>query len=320
MRRYVVHIILACSLASVVFAGPEQGSYIRADRPGKGSGPTPVYFYVFLIDISDIDGHGQFFSANIFLSLRWKEERLAHEDDSTRTVPLAEVWNPRLVIVNQQGVLRMSLPKIVEVQPDGTVTYLQRYNGTFSQPLKLSEFPFDQHRFTITFGTAGYSPKDVQFMPDSGGEGMEITGGDIRETLSLPDWAVTDYKVESRPHVSNDNPFSESQFKTMKYRPEFPSRFGCIEDARAFAVTFFNWYNQEHRHSGIGLYTPSDVHHGRTGILQTRRQATLDEAYLAHPERFVRKRPHASSPPEAVWINPPESMKATNSCSEKIRA
>jgi putative transposase len=88
----------------------------------------------------------------------------------------------------------------------------------------------------------------------------------------LADLNVT--KTHSRPHVSNDNPFSESQFKTMKYRPEFPSRFGCLEDARAFALTFFNWYNQEHRHFGIGLYTPSDVHYGRTGILQTRRQAT----------------------------------------------
>lgn len=134
----------------------------------------------------------------------------------------------------------------------------------------------------------------------------------------LADLGVT--KTHSRPHVSNDNPFSESQFKTMKYRPEFPSRFGCIQDSRAFAVPFFNWYNHEHRHSGIGLYTPSDVHHGRTGILQTRRQATLDKAYLTHPERFVRKRPQASSPPEAVWINPPKSMKETNSCSEKVRA
>ena len=134
----------------------------------------------------------------------------------------------------------------------------------------------------------------------------------------LADLGVT--KTHSRPHVSNDNPFSESQFKTMKYRPEFPNRFGCIQDSRAFAVPFFNWYNHEHRHSGIGLYTPSDVHHGRTGILQTRRQATLDKAYLIHPERFVRKRPQASSPPEAVWINPPECMKTSNNCSEELRA
>jgi len=199
MGRYMVHIILACSLASVVFAEPEQEGYIRADRPGKGSGPTPVYFYVFVLDVGNIDGPGQSFGANIFLRLHWKDERLAREDDSARTVPLAEVWNPRLIIVNQQGFVRMSLPEIVEIQPDGTVTYLQRYNGVLSQPLKLSEFPFDQHRFAITFGTAGYSPQDVQFLPDRGRKGREITGGDIHEMLSVPDWAITDYQVQSRP-------------------------------------------------------------------------------------------------------------------------
>lgn len=199
MGRYVVHIILVCAFACVVFAESGEEGYMKADRPGKESGPTQVYFYVFVVDIDDIDGPGQSFSANIFLRLRWKDERLAREDDSVRTVSLAEVWNPRLVIVNQQGFLRMSLPEIVEVQPDGTVTYFQRYNGTLSQPLKLSEFPFDQHRFAITFGTAGYSPKDVQFLPDRVRDGMEITGGDIRRMLSVPDWAVTDYQVESRP-------------------------------------------------------------------------------------------------------------------------
>ena len=199
MSRHVVTIILACSLASAVFAEPEQEGYIGADRPGKGSDPTPVYFYVLVLDIIDIDGAEQSFHADVFVRLHWKDERLVREDDSVRAVPLAKVWNPRLAIVNQQGLLRMSLPEIVEVQPDGTATYFQRYHGTLSQSLKLSEFPFDQHRFTITFGTAGYSPEDVQFLPDRGRAGMEITGGDIREMLSVPDWAVADYQVESSP-------------------------------------------------------------------------------------------------------------------------
>jgi hypothetical protein len=188
MRLYVVHIVLVCAFACVVFAESGEEGYLKVDRPGKDSGPTQVYFYVFVVDIDDIDGPGQSFSANIFLRLRWKDERLIPEDDFVRTVPLVNVWNPRLVIVNQQGFrLRMSLPQIVEIQPDGTVTYFQRYNGTLSQPLRLSEFPFDQHRFAITFGTAGYSPKDVQFLPDRGREGMEITGGGILEELSVPD-------------------------------------------------------------------------------------------------------------------------------------
>ncbi|MCP4342736.1 MAG: transposase family protein, partial [Desulfobulbaceae bacterium] len=93
----------------------------------------------------------------------------------------------------------------------------------------------------------------------------------------LSDLGVT--KTHSRPHVSNDNPYSESQFKTMKYRPKYPKRFGSIQDARAFAVDFFHWYNEEHRHSGIALYTPSDVHYSRVEQIQKDRQATLDAAY-----------------------------------------
>ena len=122
----------------------------------------------------------------------------------------------------------------------------------------------------------------------------------------LSDLGIT--KTHSRPHVSNDNPFSESQFKTMKYRPEFPCRFGCIQDARAFGVTFFPWYNETHRHSGVALYTPSDVHYGRVEEIQQCRQATLDAAYLRHPKRFVNKSPEAAFPPQAVWINPPKEL------------
>jgi putative transposase len=119
----------------------------------------------------------------------------------------------------------------------------------------------------------------------------------------LADLGVT--KSHSRPSVSNDNPFSESQFKTLKYRPDFPDRFGCVQDARAFLRPFFGWYNTEHHHCGIGFYTPADVHYGRVVRLRAARQATLDAAYVRHPERFVRQRPRASCPPPAVWINPP---------------
>ena len=121
----------------------------------------------------------------------------------------------------------------------------------------------------------------------------------------LSDLGIT--KTHSRPYVSNDNPFSESQFKTMKYRPEYPNRFGSIQDARAFAVDFFYWYNEEHHHSGIALYTPSDVHYGRVEQIQNDRQAALDAAYQRHPNRFVNKPPEAALPPQAVWINPPKN-------------
>jgi len=128
--------------------------------------------------------------------------------------------------------------------------------------------------------------------------------------LLLSDLGVT--KTHSRPHVSNDNPFSESQFKTLKYRPEFPNRFGSIEDARAFCQNFFNWYNFEHHHSGIALMTPHVVHHGQAALIMKGRQVALDLAYQRHPERFVNKAPKAPVLPAAVWINPP-MIKQTDS-------
>ncbi len=112
-------------------------------------------------------------------------------------------------------------------------------------------------------------------------------------------------KSHSRPHVSNDNPFSEAQFKTLKYRPEFPDRFGSQQDAQAFCTGFFPWYNDEHYHSGLGLLTPASVHYGRAAEVLAQRSETLDAAYAAHPERFVGKRPRPLALPSAVWINPP---------------
>jgi putative transposase len=121
--------------------------------------------------------------------------------------------------------------------------------------------------------------------------------------LLLADLGVT--KSHSRPHVSDDNPYSESQFKTLKHHPTFPDRFGSIQDARAFCQGFFGWYNVEHRHAGIGLLTPADVHYGRAGQIITARAAVLDGAYAAHPERFVGKPPQPPRLPDQVWINKP---------------
>jgi putative transposase len=112
-------------------------------------------------------------------------------------------------------------------------------------------------------------------------------------------------KSHSRPHVSNDNPFSESQFKTLKYRPEFPGRFGSQEHARSFCGPFFYWYNHEHYHSGIGFLTPAVVHHGLAEEVIGRRRLVLEAAYAAHPERFVNEPPTPADLPKKVWINPP---------------
>lgn len=131
-------------------------------------------------------------------------------------------------------------------------------------------------------------------------------GGPMRAKTfaqTLADLGVT--KTHSRPHVSDDNPFSEAQFKTLKYRPDFPGRFSDLYDARSYCRGFFPWYNDEHRHDALNLLTPADVHYGRAPAVLAARQAVLDAAYAAHPERFVRSAPAAGATPTEVWINKP---------------
>ena len=119
----------------------------------------------------------------------------------------------------------------------------------------------------------------------------------------LADLGIT--QTHSRPSVSDDNPFSESQFKTLKYRPDFPERFGSLEDARAFCHPFFEWYNNRHYHSGLGLLIPADVHYSRADLVIKERQLVLDQAFEKHPNRFKGKNPKPLALPQAAWINKP---------------
>lgn len=112
-------------------------------------------------------------------------------------------------------------------------------------------------------------------------------------------------KSHSRPHTSNDNPYSESNFRTMKYRPEMPEQLGSLEHARQVVRALVDWYNDEHYHVGLALLHPVDVHYGRTGDIVAARQLVLDDAHRQHPERFVRGRPVQKQPPATAWINPP---------------
>lgn len=113
-------------------------------------------------------------------------------------------------------------------------------------------------------------------------------------------------KTHSRPHVSNDNPYSESAFKTLKYHPEYPGLFGSIEDATSYCRDFFRWYNCEHRHSGIAMLTPEQVHYGEHEKILTKREIVLQKAFVEHPERFVKGMPKVQQLPENVWINKPD--------------
>jgi len=120
-------------------------------------------------------------------------------------------------------------------------------------------------------------------------------------------------KTPSRPHVSNDNPYSEAQFKTLKYRPDFPDRFEDMLHARSFCRDFFDWYNKEHHHSGIALLTPEIVHYGQTEQVLAARQRVLTAAYAKHPERFIHRPPKVQTLPVAVYINPPVAQSTAES-------
>jgi putative transposase len=155
------------------------------------------------------------------------------------------------------------------------------------------------HRFIAeTAAKHGIGPDTLTLHADRGSP-MVATS----VALLLGSLGIT--QSHSRPHVSNDNPFSESQFKTLKYQPAFPDRFGSVEDARTYCQRFFGWYNTDHHHQGIGLYTPVQVYTGAAMTVRAERQQTLTAAYAAHPERFVQGAPQPPPLPTSVWINRP---------------
>jgi putative transposase len=145
----------------------------------------------------------------------------------------------------------------------------------------------------------GVQPGQLTIHADRGPSMTAKTTAQLLADLSIAE-------SHSRPRVSNDNPYSESHFKTIKYRPGFPDRFGSQQHAEAVCRQLFTWYNTEHRHSGLAYLTPEDVHFGRAQALLARRQRVLDLAHAQKPERFVRAAPRVSQLPPAVWINPPE--------------
>lgn len=149
----------------------------------------------------------------------------------------------------------------------------------------------------------GIAPEQLTLHAD---RGSPMTAKSMSELLV--DLGVI--KSHSRPHVCDDNPYSEAHFKTLKYRPDFPDRFGSLADARAWSRSFFQWYNEAHYHTGLSLLTPATVHYGHHQPVQAQRQQILDAAFAAHPERFVRGQPTVQPLPEAVWINPPKEQEA----------
>ena len=171
--------------------------------------------------------------------------------------------------------------------------YVVGYMVAYQESQELARELIDQ-----TLAKHGILPGRLTLHAD---RGSAMTSNSV--ALLLSDLGVA--KTHSRPHVSNDNPYSEAQFKTLKYRPEFPERFGAICAARGLCKDLFAWYNGEHHHGGIALLTPATVHYGKAAALIEARQSLLDVAYAVHPQRFLNGAPVHPRLPAAVWINPP---------------
>jgi hypothetical protein len=171
---------------------------LTARRPDEWKGPTKVKFFVFVLDVDDVDDAAQNFTTNFYVRLRWHDDRLVNQHDSPRQVPLEEVWNPQVLLANRVGLVSRSLPEVVQVFPDGNVVYQQRYTGKLSQPLKLSEFPMDKHTFTIQFVAAGYTADELEFIPDE--TKSSVVGGGIADELSIPDWELIKFEAASSPY------------------------------------------------------------------------------------------------------------------------
>ena len=176
------------------------GSLEVLDRPGLKAGPTKVETAILIMDIDSIDSARQTFVSNVLISLSWKDPRLAHSGSGSIKYSLDKIWDPVLQVINESGLVRKTFPEAATVQPDGTVRYVQRYVGSFSQPLLLHEFPFDQHKFKILFMASSYSSDEVQFVPEK----MWVDRGllyaaSILSDISLPDWEILEFKTENTP-------------------------------------------------------------------------------------------------------------------------
>lgn len=170
------------------------------DRPNADSGPTQISVGIWVADISDIDSAQQNFTAELAVVLRWKDSRLAHTGKGIVRYPLEQIWHPRLSIVNETNSVSRKFPDSVEVDPDGTVTYRQRYAGAFTQPLRLQSFPFDRQTFRVQLVAVRYQSNEVMFVPDQVWiqDGLKGAAG-ISPSVTLPDWTIE--KLEVKPLV-----------------------------------------------------------------------------------------------------------------------
>jgi hypothetical protein len=187
MKRILIAVLLTMSILPA--RGAETPTLI--ERPAAQAGPTQVSVGIWIVDVSNIDSAQQNFTADIALVLHWKDPRLTHPGTGLAHYALDQIWTPRLAIANETSSVVRKLPESVEVEPDGTVVYRQRYAGAFTQPLRLQSFPFDRQTFRVQLVAVRYQAKEVEFIPDQRwiDEGLKRAGG-IASSITLPDWTV----------------------------------------------------------------------------------------------------------------------------------
>ena len=194
----------------------EEKQKLTATRPDELRGPTKIHFVVFVLDVDAIDDANQNFMTNVYIRLRWKDKRLANPQGLARRIQLEEAWNPQIILANRTGMVSRSLPDVLQVSPDGTVTYRQRYSGLVSQPLQLEGFPMDKHSFTIHFTSAAYTTDELEFVAGTSIGNSPFIGGTIATVLSLPDWKVLSYQALALPY----QPVEEIRFAGFAFQFE----------------------------------------------------------------------------------------------------
>jgi hypothetical protein len=189
MKRILFLVVVRMAMSIRLAHSAEAPALI--ERPVPDSGPTQVSVGIWVVDISAIDSAQQSFTADIVAVLRWKDPRLTHAGSGIAHYAVDQIWHPRVGIVNETSSVNHKLPDSVEVEPDGTVVYRQRYVGAFTQPLRLQSFPFDRQTFRVHFVAVRYSPNEVQFVPDQEWirNGLKQASG-IAPSIALPDWTV----------------------------------------------------------------------------------------------------------------------------------
>jgi hypothetical protein len=191
-------LLIAGSLAVSIHLARSAETPTPIERPNANSGPTQVSVQIWVVDIHSIDSAQQSFTADIAVVLRWKDPRLAHTGGGVAHYPLDQIWNPRVAVVNETNSVSHRFPDSVEVDPDGTVTYRQRYVGSFTQSLRLESFPFDKQTFRVHLVAVRYTPNEVKFVPDQKwvDAGLKQAGG-ISPSTTLPDWTIEKWDIKA---------------------------------------------------------------------------------------------------------------------------